>query len=195
MASSSPAKRTTPPPDSSAFSSVAHSAAETLVITISPPSNPISTRVTSEAIPSPSVLDVLDQHPGHAAGVDERDLEAEEALARLGVDEFGARLRRGGEGRTDVVDQERHVVHPRAAALQEPPHRRVLGERPQQLDAAVADDQGDGLDTLAGHDLAVLDLRAEQADVRVHRARQVVHGVADMMDRSRMHWTASYENT
>src|SRR5207342_3301850 len=108
------------------------------VITISPPSNPISTRVTSEAMAVSSILDVLDEHPGDAAGMDERHLEPEQADPRLRVDQLGPG--RGGlaERGADVVDEVGDVVHPWAAALDEPPHRRVGRERPEELDPVGA---------------------------------------------------------
>src|SRR4029079_13768922 len=145
VAFSSPANVTTPFPDLSASSTPAHSLAAIFVITISPPSNPISTRDTSAAIAVSSILHVLDQDPGHAAGMDERHLEAEEARARLRVDQFGAGGRGSAQRGADVRDEVGDVVHPGAAVGEELAHRRVVPERPQEPDPAVADPNRKGL--------------------------------------------------
>jgi hypothetical protein len=39
----------------------------------------------------------------------------------------------------------------------------------------------------------MLDLRTEEALVRIYGGGEVVHGMPDMMDSFRVHWTASYE--
>src|SRR5437764_11900585 len=139
VAFSSPANVTTPFPDLSAASTAAHSLAAIFVITISPPSNPISTRDTSAAIAVSSVLHVLDQDPGHAAGMDERHLEPEQARARLRVDQLGAGRLRPPQRGADVGDEVGDVVHPGAALGDELADRRVVGQRPQELDPAGAD--------------------------------------------------------
>src|SRR6185437_3607024 len=191
VAFSSPANVTTPFPDLSASSTPAHSLAAIFVITISPPSNPISTRDTSAAIEVSSILHVLDQDPGDAPGMDERHLEPEQPRARLRVDQLGAGrsglVQRGADVRHEVGD----VVHPGAAVGEEPAHRRVVPQRPQELDPAVADPHRNGLHALRRDRLAMLDHTAEEPRVHIHRGREVVHGMADMMDGFRMHWTAS----
>src|SRR6185437_13796810 len=186
----------TPLPDFSVASSPAHSLAAIFVTTISPPSKPISTRDTSAAaMPVPSILHVLDQDPGHAAGMDERHLEPEQARPRLGVDQLGAGRRRVAQRGADVRHEVGDVVHPRAAVGEELADGRVLPQRPQELDPALADPHGHRLDPLGGDDLAMLDLAAEETLVNIYRGGEVVHGMADMMDGFRMHWSASYENT
>ena len=127
--------------------------------------------------------------------MDERHLHPEQARPRFRVDQLGARGGHGRERRPDVVDAEGDVVHPRPALGQEPADRRVLVQWPEELDPVGPDPQGHRLDALIGHGLAVLHIRAEQALVCVHRGRKIRHGMPDMMNRSGVHWTASYENT
>ena len=119
--------------------------------------------------------------------MDESDLEAEEALPRLGVDQLGAFLRKPAELDADVVDLVRDMVHPRASRGEELPDRGLVAERREQLDAAGADEHGRGLDALVGHLRPVLELGAEEALVRVDGLVQVVDGNAEVMDAARSH--------
>src|SRR6478736_8200408 len=156
-----------PLPASSAASSFAHSAASSFVITISPLSNPSSTRDMSSSIDCSFELHVFDQHAGNAGRMDERNLEPEETGVGLLVDQLGA----GGGGvverRADVVDTEGDVMHPGPTAGHEAADGRVGAERPEELDAGAPDTQRNRLDSLRGHRLAVLRHGAEKPFVRV----------------------------
>ena len=77
---------------------------------------------------------------------------------------------------------ERHVVHPRTAAGEEPADGRVVTGRPHELDAAVADEQRRGLDALLHERLAVLESGLEEALVRVDRVVEVGDGEPDVVD-------------
>ena len=114
--------------------------------------------------------------------MDERDLEAEEALVRLRVDHLGARVGEAGELGADVLDLVGDVVHTRPAFREEPADRRLLAERRNQFDPARSDEDGRRLDPLRVHAAAMLDLCAEEPLVRVHGLVEVVHGDAEMVD-------------
>lgn len=117
----------------------------------------------------------------------ERHLEAEHALPRLGVDQLGTAFLEVAERGADVVDLVRHVMHPGPALGEELAHRRVAGERSQQLDAALADTNGCRLDALVLDANAMLDATAEEALVRPHRLVEVDDRDADMMDAACFH--------
>src|ERR1700722_19510059 len=93
--------------------------------------------------------------------MNERDLQSEEASAGCLVDQPGALRGEPCQLCGEIVDLEGDVVHPRPAAGEEPPDRRVGAERVQELDAAPAHVQRGRLDPLVGEYLAVLDARAE----------------------------------
>ena len=80
--------------------------------------------------------------------MDEGDLEAEHAAPRRIVDQLGARLGKVRERRADVGDLVRNVVHPGASLRKEAAYRRVLVERTEQLEPALAHPDGRSLDTL-----------------------------------------------
>ena len=117
----------------------------------------------------------------------EGDLKAEEALPRHGVDELDAARPQPLELCADVLDLVGDVVHPRPATGEEPAHRRLVPERGEQLDAAVPDEHGHGLDALVGHAIPVLDPRAEEPLVRGHRLVELRDGDAEVMDRADGH--------
>src|SRR5438128_1085004 len=95
--------------------------------------------------------------------MEKRDLEAEEAAARLLVDELDALVSELVERAAHVVDLVRHVVHPRAALGEELADGSVLTERGEQLDPPFADAERRGLDPLLRHVLAMLEPRTEDA--------------------------------
>src|SRR5204863_5475591 len=82
--------------------------------------------------------------------------------------------------------------HPRAAPREEPPDRRIVLERTEQLDPPVADAQRRGLDTLVRHGLAMLDDGAEESLVRLDRRRQLLDRDADVMDAAHRHGARWY---
>jgi len=81
----------------------------------------------------------------------EGDLQTEHSPPRLRVDQLGAVADEVAKGDADVLHLVRDVVHARAAAGEESPDRRVVGERREQLDAAPADVDGRRLDALLFH--------------------------------------------
>ena len=119
--------------------------------------------------------------------MDERHAQPEQAHARLLVDQLGAGGGGIGQGLLDVVDRAGDVVHAGAAVLQELADRRVVTQRPQQLDAAVAEQHRGRLHTLIGHRLAVLEHAPQQLLVVGDGGVEVVDGMPDMMDRLRAH--------
>ena len=114
--------------------------------------------------------------------MDARHLEAEEACAGSVVDQVGAGIRELGEGCADIGDLVRDMVHSRPALREEPADGRVVGERLEQLDAAVADAQRCCTHALALDGRTMLDPRTEDALVGRERLLEVLHGNAEMMD-------------
>jgi hypothetical protein len=66
------------------------------------------------------------------------------------------------------------MVHPGPSLREEAADGRVLSNRLEELDAAVADADGSGPDPLAFHRGAVLDLCAEQLLVRRERRVEIL---------------------
>ena len=75
------------------------------------------------------------------------------------------------------------MVHARPALCEEAADGRVVAERSEQFDAALADANRRGLDSLLLDPLAMLERRAEQPRIRVDRAVQIVNGDSDVVDR------------
>ena len=119
--------------------------------------------------------------------MDKGDLEPEQARPGLGVDQLGTRGGEPVELRLHVVDLVGDVVHTGAALGEELPHRRLVAERREQLDAAGADQHGRRLDPLVVDLGPVLELGAEEPLVRLDRFVQVVNGDAEMMDAASPH--------
>lgn len=117
----------------------------------------------------------------------EGDLQAEEALPGLGVDQLHASREKLGERRAHVVHLVGHVVHPGASFRQELADGRVVPERSEELDPALADAHRRRLDALILDTGAVLEPAAEQALVGLHRLVEVRHGNADVMDAESVH--------
>ena len=123
----------------------------------------------------------------NGVGMDECDLEAEEALARTSVDQLRAGGRQTVELSVHVLDLVSDVVHAWSALGEELPHRRLLAERREQLDAPGADAHRRGLDALVVDRRAVLELGAEEALVGVDRLVEVVDGDAEVVDAADLH--------
>ena len=117
----------------------------------------------------------------------ERHLEAEHARPRLGVDELCAAPGEVTERSADVIDLVCDVVHPGTSLREELPHRRIVSERREQLDAALADANRRGLDALILDASAMLDATAEEALVRANRLVEIDDGDAYVMDAARFH--------
>ena len=117
----------------------------------------------------------------------ERDLEAEQALARARVDELYAFTGESRERDMDIVDLVGDVVHPGAALGEELADRGVGSDGCEQLDAAVADEHGRCLDALVGNGRAVLQGCAEKAGVGVEGLVEVVDGDAEVMNAACVH--------
>lgn len=127
--------------------------------------------------------------------MNERDLQAEEALARCCVDELYALTGESGQRGTQVVHFVGHVVHSRPSLGEELAHRRIVAGRREQLDAAVTDQHGRCLDTLVGNRRAVLELSAEKSGIRVQSFVEVVDGDSEMMDAANVHASDANEGS
>src|SRR5262245_38305773 len=114
--------------------------------------------------------------------MNERDLQTVQAAAGLLVDQLRARLCEVLELGGDVIDPVGDVVHSRPALGQEPADRGVLCERAEQLYAALADLDRDRLDSLLLERLAVLELRPEQARVRVEGLLEIADRNPEVVD-------------
>ena len=119
--------------------------------------------------------------------MNERDLEAEETLARLGVDQLGAVLRQLDDCGVDVGHLVRDVVHPGPALREEAADRGVVAERREALDPAVADEHDRRFHALLLDRRATLDLRAEEARVRGDGLVEIRDRDAEMVDAPGMH--------
>ena len=117
----------------------------------------------------------------------ERHLEAEHAHPRLGVDQLRAATGEVAERSADVIHLVGDVVHPGASLREELPHRRVVSERREELDAALADAHRRRLDALVLDANAMLDATAEETLVRANRLIEVVDRDADVMDAACLH--------
>ncbi len=117
--------------------------------------------------------------------MDERNFEAEHPASRGLVDQLSAGAGEVDERGADVLHLVRDVMHPGAALSEEPPDGRVVAERSEQLNAALADAERGGLDSLLVDTLPVLERRAEQPRIRVDRTVEIVDGDADVVDRER----------
>src|SRR5258707_10204516 len=124
--------------------------------------------------------------------MDESNLKAEKATARLVVDQLRARVRKISEGGTDVVHAVGDVVHSRPALREELAHRRVRAGRCEQLDPAGTDEHRCRLDTLLGKLIAVLEPAAEQPFVRVYRLVEVDDSEPEVVDITRLHRARCY---
>src|SRR5580765_949422 len=109
-----------------------------------PPAKPTSSLVLSVL----AMRDDLREDAVDGVGVDEGDLQTEEAGARMVVDQLDAVGLELAERHLEIGDLVRDVVHPGASLGEEPAHRRLLAECGDELDAAVADTQRRRLDAL-----------------------------------------------
>lgn len=124
----------------------------------------------------------------HGVGVDEGHLEAEHAAPRGGVDQLRPCVRESRERGVDVAHLVGHVVHSGSTPGEEPSDRRVLAERAEQLEPAVADADAGCLDALVVDPLPLLEPGAEEALVGRERSVEVVHGDSQVVDRAgRLH--------
>ena len=119
--------------------------------------------------------------------VEERDLEAEHAVARLFVDQLGALLGQLGERRADVGDLVGDVMHTGAAGGEELADRRVLAERREELDPARPHAHRGRFDALVRNELAVLELAPEETRVGGHGVVQILDCDAEVVDGARLH--------
>lgn len=126
--------------------------------------------------------------------MDEGDLEAEHPTPRRLVYQLGALLREVRQRRAHVFDLIRNVVHPRPSFRKETAHRRVVVERTEQLESALAHPYRCRLDALPLDARTVLEPRSEKPLVRVESAVEVVDCEADVMHRAgRVHRPIVFE--
>ena len=119
--------------------------------------------------------------------VDEGDLEPEETLVWLLVDELDSLLGEAFQLTSKIAHRVRDVVHTGSAGGEELADRRLLAERSEELDAAVADAHRRRFDTLLGNRVAMLHLGAEQAPIRVERIVEILDGDSEMVNPLRVH--------
>ncbi len=117
----------------------------------------------------------------------ERNLEPEHPLPRLLVDQLGAACGELGDRGSYVSNLIRNVMHARASQREKPSDRRVVAERREQLDPALAHADRRRLDTLLVDARPMLEAAAEQALVRTHRLVEIHDCDADMVNPSRFH--------
>ena len=117
--------------------------------------------------------DNLRENAVNGVGMDKGNLQTEEAATGDSVDQLGSRRCEIGQSIGDVVDLVRDVVHPGPALGEEPPNRRVLPRRREQLDPARAEDDGRRLDALVGENLTMLERPTEELGVRLDRIGEI----------------------
>ena len=113
--------------------------------------------------------------------VNERDLQTVQAATGLLVDQLRTLPGQVRERGTHVVDPVRHVVHAGPALREKAADGRVLPERAQELDAAVADLDRDRLGALRGQRLAMLELGVEETGVGVEGLLEVANRDAEVV--------------
>jgi hypothetical protein len=119
--------------------------------------------------------------------MDEGDLEPEHALARGDVDELGALPGEIRERGPHIVDFVGDVMHAGAVAREKTPDGRIVGERGDQLDAAVTDLHRRCLHALLLDTFPMLEPCTEQLLVRLHRLVEIRDGDADVVDSACLH--------
>ena len=125
-------------------------------------------------------------------GVNERDFEAEEARPRLAVDQLCPCGGERSNGARNVVDLVGDVMHAGPPPGEEAPHRGVLARRREQLDAAVADEEGSGLDALFRDAGSMLDAGGEEPLIRRNRLVEVVDRDSEVMNAAGSHRARCY---
>jgi hypothetical protein len=114
--------------------------------------------------------------------VKERHLEAEQAGPGLAVDKRHSFAREPRKLRANVGNFEGDVMHAGTALAEKLADRSVRAECAEELDPALADPKGRGLDSLVGNDFAVLELGAEQMPVRLDRLVEIGDGDSDVVN-------------
>jgi len=117
----------------------------------------------------------------------ERDLEPEHPLPRLVVDQLGTSCGKLGDRRPHVIDLVGNVMHARPTRCEKPPDGRVVAERRQQLDPALADTYRRRLDALIVDAGTMLQATAEEALIRAYRLVEVHDCNTDMVNSPRFH--------
>jgi hypothetical protein len=120
--------------------------------------------------------DELRQDAARGLGMQERNLEPEEAVPRALVDQVGSAGGEAAQLLADIVDLEGYMVHARPPLGEELADRCLGPEGREQLDSSAADPHRCGLDALIDDQLTVLELGAEQAAVRVDSLVEVGDG-------------------
>jgi len=154
------------------------------MLRICPPSSPISTRANSFSLVSGYHLR---EDAVHGVGMDECDFEPIEPPPRYLIDKLRARGVEIAEGAVDVVGRERDVMHAWTAPGEKAPDRRVLTAGHEQLDAAVAHTQRDGIDALALQRVPVLDARTEEPLPGLDCLVEIGDRNPEMMDAADVH--------
>jgi len=154
------------------------------MIRVWPPSSPISTRANSFSLVSGNHLR---EDAAHGVGMDERDFQPVEATPRYQIDELRSRRVEIAECPVDVVGRKRNVMHARTALRQKTPDRRVVACGHEQLDAALAHAERDGIDALALQRVSMLDTRTEQSLPGLDRLVEIGDRDPEVMDAADVH--------
>jgi hypothetical protein len=129
----------------------------------------------------------LGQNAVNRVRMEEGDLESEETLPRLLVDQLDTALGELVDRGPDVSDLVGNVVHPGPPLGQKFANRRLLTQGREQLDPALSELQGGGLDALLGNSLAMLEPGAKDLFVGRHGLVEVLDRDAQVMDPARLH--------
>lgn len=123
----------------------------------------------------------------HCIGVDEGDLEPEQAGPGCGIDQLDPLAFERGKLGCDIVDFVGDVVHAWTTLGKETSDGRVLAEGGEEFDSPRAQAERGCLDTLIGDRRPLLQTRAEETLVRGERFVQIVDGETQVVDRAGSH--------
>jgi hypothetical protein len=123
----------------------------------------------------------------YGVGMDECDLEPEQARPWDLVDELGSLCLQVQESLAHVRGLERDVVHCLTSPPQEAADGRVLPRRREELHAAVSHEEGCCFDPLGGQRVTKLHAGPEQPLVGRDRLVEILHGNPDMVNTADFH--------
>ena len=127
-------------------------------------------------------LHQLDEHAAHVFRMEERVRVSREPRLGTSSTRRTPSPRKRARRRYDVVHAIGHVMHARAARREEPAHRRVRAERPEQLDEGRPRREENLLDPLILYALPMGGFDPQRAPIVLDGALQIVDRDAHVVD-------------
>src|SRR5947208_3013630 len=146
-----------------------------------PPEKPTSTRLSS-SLSSAIRLDELGQDAARSRWMQECHEAPSDSAPGLMVNRPQATLLAELERSGDVLAAVRGVVDAGSALCDEPPHRRVVAQRREQLDVRIPDAEKRRLHPLLRDGPAMLERHLEELAVQLDRRIEVLDRDADVVD-------------